>query len=77
MVEEFGKLEVDRLFKIYKEKVEERNDFTFEDFLQMMNQLLEIDTNEIFDQSFAKLDIANEQSISVKNLRQGLLVNLK
>ena len=43
MVEEFGSLEVERLFRIYKEKLDDKKELTFDDFKQMMQQLLEID----------------------------------
>ena len=77
MNERFGSFETNRIFKIFEDKIDERHEFNFDEFMNMIHRVLDYDFNDVIEQSFAKLDIANEGSISVKNMRQGVLVNLK
>ena len=51
--------------------------FQFEAGMQGVTQLFDEDLDEIIAQSFDKLDITDENSLTVKYIRQGLLVNSK
>ena len=58
----------------------EENDthqFHFEAGIQGVTQLFDEDLDEIIAQSFDKLDITDDNSLTVKYIRQGLLVNSK
>ena len=53
------------------------HNFAFEDAMVGATQLFDEDLDEIIAQCFDKLDITEEASLTVKYIRQGLLVNAR
>lgn len=74
-MEKFGEYEADRV----REFFEKNNIYsvTFDEAMRGIAQLFDEDLDEIIAQCFDKLDINDEATLTVKYIRQGLLVNAR
>jgi len=73
VAEKLGDFEAERIGGYFTAR--DMHVITFEDAIHGVTQLFEEDLDEIIAQSFDKLDITDEAKLSVKYIRQGLLVN--
>ena len=69
----FGDYEAARIASFFS--MNNINTFSFQDAMMGVTQLFDEDLDEIVAQSFDKLDITDEANLTVKYIRQGLLVN--
>ena len=75
LIAKFGEFEALRIREFF-----ERNglySLTFDDVMRGISQLFDEDLDEIVAQCFDKLDINDEATLTVKYIRQGLLVNAR
>ena len=75
MVDYFGEFEAKRITQYLK-----KNDIisvSFPEFFRTANTLFNEDLDEIISQCFEKLDLSDVGYLSVKYIRQGLLVNAR
>ena len=71
----FGEYEAHRVASFFA--LNNTHHFTFNEALQGVSQLFDEDLDEVIAQCFDKLDITDEASLTVKYIRQGLLVNAR
>ena len=70
-----GEYEAIRIVKFFLEKGMDSIDFS--DAYMGVSEFFEEDLDEIIAQCFDKLDLADKANLSVKYIRQGLLVNAR
>ena len=75
LVHKFGEYEAQRIRDFFEKN--EIESLTFDDALMGVTQLFDEDLDEIIAQCFDKLDINDEATLTVKYIRQGLLVNAR
>lgn len=75
LVSKFGEYEAERISGFFR--MNNTHHFTFNEAMTGVTQLFDEDLDEIIAQCFDKLDITDEAALTVKYIRQGLLVNAR
>lgn len=75
LVSKFGEYEAERIAGFFR--MNNTHHFKFNEAIIGITQLFEEDLDEIIAQCFDKLDITDEAALTVKYIRQGLLVNAR